>query len=71
MGVPKFKNINVKAYKPGKSGINKSKKYIKLSANESSLGMSDGVRKVFKSKKFIINRYPDSKSNVLRKAMQY
>ncbi len=69
MGVPKFKNINVKAYKPGKSGINKSKKYIKLSANESSLGMSDGVRKVFKSKKFIINRYPDSKSNVLRKAI--
>ena len=24
MTVPKFKNINIKAYKPGKSGINKN-----------------------------------------------
>ncbi len=69
MSVPKFKNINIQAYKPGKSGIKKNKKYIKLSANESSLGVSADVRKIFKNKNLIINRYPDSKSKVLRKAI--
>ena len=44
MSIPKFKNINIKAYKPGKSGINKNIKYVKLSANESSLGVSEGVK---------------------------
>ena len=47
MNVPKFKNINIKSY-AGKSGVNK-KKYIKLSANESSLGVSKGV-KILKKK---------------------
>ena len=69
MNVPKFKNINIKAYKPGKSGLDKNKKYIKLSANESSLGVSPGVEKIFKNKKFLINRYPDSKSKLLRRAI--
>ena len=69
MSVPKFKNINIEAYKPGKSGINKNKKYIKLSANESSLGVSTSVKKIFKNKNLAINRYPDSKSKVLRKAI--
>ena len=50
MRVPKFKNINIDAYKPGKSGINNNKKYIKLSANESSLGVSEGVKKFLKIK---------------------
>ena len=50
MSVPKFKNINIKAYKPGKSGINKNKNYIKLSANESSLGVSESVKRIFKNK---------------------
>ena len=50
MSIPKFKNINIKAYKPGKSGINKNIKYVKLSANESSLGVSEGVKKIFKTK---------------------
>ena len=49
MSVPKFKNINIKAYKPGKSVVNKNKKYIKLSANESALGVSADVRKIFKT----------------------
>ena len=62
MGVPKFKNINVKAYKPGKSGINKSKKYIKLSANESSLGISKGIKQILTNKNLITNKYPDSKT---------
>ncbi len=69
MIVPKFKNINVKSYKPGKSGIGSNKGFIKLSANESSLGISPNVRKLFNNKKFIINRYPDSKSKLLRKAI--
>ena len=69
MSVPKFKNINIKAYKPGKSGINSNKKYIKLSANESSLGVSESVRKIFKNKNLVINRYPDGKSKVLRRVI--
>ena len=69
MRVPKFKNINIDAYKPGKSGINNNKKYIKLSANESSLGVSEGVKKIFKNKNLAISRYPDSKTIVLRKAI--
>ena len=69
MTVPKFKNIKIQAYKPGRSAINKRKKYIKLSANESSLGVSTSVRKIFKNKKLFINRYPDSKSKVLRRAI--
>ncbi len=69
MSVPKFKNINIKAYKPGKSRIDKKKKYIKLSANESSLGVSASVKKIFNNKNLIINRYPDSKSKILRKAI--
>ena len=67
MSVPKFKIINIKAYKPGKSGISSNKKYIKLSANESSLGVSESVRKIFKNKNLAINRYPDGKSKVLRR----
>ena len=69
MTVPKFKNINIKAYKPGKSGINKNKNYIKLSANESSLGVSESVKRIFKNKKLFIHRYPDSKSKTLRNAI--
>ena len=69
MRVPKFRNIKIKAYKPGKSGINKNKKYIKLSANESSLGVSTNVKKIFKNKNFFLHRYPDSKSTDLRKVI--
>ena len=35
-----FKRFDVEAYKPGKSSIKRFKKIIKLSANESALGMS-------------------------------
>ena len=40
-----FKKFNIEAYKPGKSSIKKFKKVIKLSANESALGMSPRVKK--------------------------
>ena len=69
MSIPKFKNINISAYKPGKSVINKNKKYIKLSANESSLGVSTNVKKIFKNKNLFLHRYPDSKSKNLRDAI--
>ena len=62
----KFKRLNVEAYKPGKSNINKFKKIIKLSANESALGVSASVKKVISSKNLNFFRYPDSKSEKLR-----
>ena len=69
MTIPKFKKINIVSYKPGKSGIKNDKNYIKLSANESSLGVSLNARRLFNNKSLITNRYPDSKSIVLRKAI--
>ena len=69
MTIPKFKKINIVSYKPGKSGIKNDKNYIKLSANESSLGVSLNARRLFNNKSLITNRYPDSKSMVLRKAI--
>ena len=69
MTIPKFKKINIESYKPGKSGVKNNKNYIKLSANESSLGVSPNVRRIFNSKSLITNRYPDSKSELLRKVI--
>jgi len=43
MTTPKFKKFKIEAYKPGKSKFKKLKKIIKLSANESALGMSPSV----------------------------
>ena len=69
MTVPIFKKIDIESYKPGKSSIKNSKDFIKLSANESSLGVSPYVRKLFNSKTLITNRYPDSRSKLLRKTI--
>ena len=46
----KFKKFNIEAYKPGKSRIKKLKKVIKLSANESALGMSPKVKRIITNK---------------------
>ena len=54
----KFKKLNIEAYKPGKSSIRSFKKIIKLSANESALGVSTRVRKVISSKNINFFRYP-------------
>ena len=62
-----FKKFDIEAYKPGKSSIKKFKKVIKLSANESALGMSPKVRKVISSRKLNFSRYPDGKSKMLRR----
>jgi histidinol-phosphate aminotransferase len=67
MTTPKFKNFNIEPYKPGKSKIKKLKNIIKLSANESALGMSDKVIKIISNKKLSLERYPDGKSLNLRK----
>jgi histidinol-phosphate aminotransferase len=67
MTVPKFKKFKIEAYKPGKSNIGKFKNIIKLSANESALGVSAKVKKVLSNKNLTLSKYPDSKAQVLRK----
>ena len=42
----RFKKISIEAYEPGKSEIKKLKKIVKLSANESALGVSPRAKKV-------------------------
>jgi histidinol-phosphate aminotransferase len=67
MTVPKFKKFRIEAYKPGKSNIGKFKNIIKLSANESALGVSSKVKQVLNNKNLTLSKYPDSKAQVLRK----
>ena len=61
MTTPTFKKIKLEAYKPGKSFLNKKKNIIKLSANESALGMSKNASKVLKKFRGDISKYPDGK----------
>jgi histidinol-phosphate aminotransferase len=67
MTVPKFKKFKIEAYKPGKSNIAKIRNIIKLSANESALGVSPRVKKILQNKKLLISKYPDGKAKNLRK----
>ena len=67
MTTPKFKTFRIEAYKPGKSNIGKIKNAIKLSANESALGVSPKVKKVLSNKNLILSKYPDSRAKILRK----
>ena len=67
MTVPKFKKFRIEAYKPGKANIGKLKNIIKLSANESALGVSSRVKKVLNNKNSILSKYPDSRAQILRK----
>ena len=69
MSTPKFKKFNIEAYKPGKSKINKIKKVIKLSANESALGMSPLAKKAMSKKNLLLDKYPDGKSTNLKMAI--
>ena len=69
MVTPKFKKFKIEAYKPGKSKVRKLKKVIKLSANESALGISPKAKRFILNKKMILDKYPDGKSQVLRKAI--
>ena len=67
MTTPKFKKFNIEAYKQGKSRFKKLKNIIKLSANESALGISPKVIKIISNKNLNLERYPDGKSEKLRK----
>ena len=66
---PNFKKFNIEAYRPGKSKVKKFKKVIKLSANESALGMSPKAKKIISNKNLNLDKYPDGKSQNLRKAI--
>ena len=67
MTVPKFKNIRIKAYKPGRSKVGKLRNIIKLSANESALGIGPNARKALSGKNINASKYPDGQSKDLRK----
>ena len=67
MTVPKFKKIRIEAYKPGRSSVGKIKNIIKLSANESALGMSPKAKRILSKKNMDLSKYPDSTSNDLKK----
>ncbi len=69
MNTPKFKKFNIEAYKPGKSSVRKLKKVIKLSANESALGISPKAKKLISNKNLTLDKYPDGKSEILKKAI--
>ena len=66
MRLPNFKKIAVKPYVPGKSKLLKTRNIIKLSANESALGISPKVKKVINSSRRSLSKYPDSRSKELR-----
>ena len=65
MTLPQFNKISFESYKPGKSRLFRLKSIIKLSANESALGVSPKVIKEI-NKKINFSKYPDNKSNNLR-----
>ena len=65
MSLLKFKKLKIETYKPGKSNLSSFKEIIKLSANESALGVSEKVKKEI-NKKINLSKYPDSKSKNLR-----
>ena len=69
MNTPKFKKFDIEAYKPGKSKIKKLNKAIKLSANESALGISPKAKILISNKKILWDKYPDGKSQNLRRAI--
>ena len=69
MNTPKFKIFKIEAYKPGKSKIKKLKSVIKLSANESALGVSPKAKNIILNKKIILDKYPDGKSQNLIQAI--
>ena len=66
MTTVKFKKFNIEAYQPGKSTVKRLKKIIKLSANESALGVSVRAKRAISNKKLNLFRYPDGKSIELR-----
>ena len=58
MNTPLFRKLNLEAYKPGRSFLNKKKSIIKLSANESALGMSPKAKKLISNKNCLLYTSP-------------
>jgi len=69
MALPKFKNISLESYKPGKSKLSRIKNIIKLSANESALGTSPKAKKEI-NRSINLSKYPDSQSSNLERIFQ-
>ena len=63
----RFKRLNIETYEPGKSSIKRFHQVVKLSANESALGVSSKAKKILSNKNLSFFRYPDGKSNALRR----
>ena len=63
----RFKRLNIETYEPGKSSLKRFHQVIKLSANESALGVSSKAKKILSNKNLSFFRYPDGKSNALRR----
>ena len=66
----RFKRFNIESYEPGKSSIKRFNKVIKLSANESALGVSPKVKAILR-KNIITSKYPDYTSKLLRKQSHF
>ena len=69
MKLSKFKDLKFQSYKPGKYEIptlKNTRKIIKLSANESALGVSSKVKAILRNK-ISTSKYPDYTSKLLRK----
>ena len=63
----RFKKLNIETYEPGKSSLKRFHQVVKLSANESALGVSSKAKKILSNKNLSFFRYPDGKSNALRR----
>ena len=61
MSVPSFRKINLQAYRPGRSITKKNDRVIKLSANESALGISNRAKRALQTFNSNISKYPDAK----------
>ena len=69
MKLTKFKKLKFQSYKPGKyeiPSLRNTKKIVKLSANESALGVSPKVKEILRNK-ISTSKYPDYTSKLLRK----
>ena len=63
----RFKRLNIETYEPGKSSLKRFHQVVKLSANESALGVSSKAKKILSNKNLSFFRYPDGKSKALRR----
>ena len=69
MKLPKPRKIIAEKYIAGLSLFKSRRSPIKLSANESALGMSPKAKKIISNKNLNLDKYPDGKSLNLRKSI--